>query len=255
MKYYVVSDVHGFYTEMINALTEKGFFEDTALHTLVVCGDMMDRGSEAIKMQEFMMEQYQKGDLIFVRGNHEDLMMDLIENFHRYSNRIDSPYCHHFSNGTVDTACQLVGCSMYDLEYNLKALESTPFIKELIPNSVNYFETEHYIFVHGWIPAKLNKALYYRDGSRSYSFDPNWRNGDWEKARWLNGIDMAMKKKIIIPNKTIVCGHWHCSYGNYYYGEAETEFSDFNPFMSDGIIAIDSCTAYSGKVNCIVIED
>ena len=210
----------------------------------------MDRGSEAIKMQKFMMEQFRKGDLIFVRGNHEDLIMDLIKNFHKYSGMIDSPYCPHVSNGRVDTACQLVCCSEYDLEHNLKALESTPFIKELIPNSVNCFETEHYIFVHGWIPVKQDKTLSY---SMKYSFDPNWRKGDWEKARWLNGIDMAMKKEIIVPDKTIVCGHWYCSYGNYYYGNAETEFSDFSPFVSNGIIAIDACTAYSGKVNCIVL--
>ena len=154
MKYYVVSDVHGFYTEMIDALDKKGFFKDNSPHTLVVCGDMMDRGPEAIKMQEFMVEQFRKRDLIFVRGNHEDLIMDLIKNFHKYSGIIDSPYCPHVSNGTVDTACQLVCCSEYDLEHNLKALESTPFIKELIPNSFNCFETEHYIFVHGWIPVK-----------------------------------------------------------------------------------------------------
>ena len=251
MKYYVVSDVHGFYTEMMDALDKKGFFKYNLSYTLFVCGDMMDRGPEAIKMQEFMMEQFRKGDLIFVRGNHEDLMIDFIENFYKYSDRINSNFCHHVSNGTVDTACQLVGCSVYDLEYNLKALESTPFIKELIPNSFNCFETEHYIFVHGWIPVKQDKTLSY---SMKYSFDPNWRKGDWEKARWFNGIDMAMKKEIIVPDKTIVCGHWHCSYGNYYYGNAKTEFSDFSPFISNGIIAIDACTAYSGKVNCIVLE-
>ena len=255
MKYYVVSDVHGFYTEIMDALDKKGFFKDNSPHTLVVCGDMMDRGPEAIKMQEFMMEQFRKGDLIFVRGNHEDLMIDFIENFYKYSDRINSNFCHHVSNGTVDTACQLVGCDVYDLEYNLKALKSTPFIKELIPNAINYFETEHYIFVHGWIPVKKNKELSYFRNSIYYDFDPNWQNGNWEEARWLNAIDMAMNKKIIISDKTIICGHWYCSYGNYYYGNAETEFSDFNPFISNGIIAIDACTAYSGKVNCIVLED
>ena len=30
---------------------------------------------------------------------------------------------------------------------------------------------------------------------------------------------------------------------------------DFSPFYSEGIIAIDACTAVSGRVNCIVIED
>ena len=59
---------------------------------------------------------------------------------------------------------------------------------------------------------------------------------------------MAMKYNITVPNKTIVCGHWHCSYGNFMYGNAENEVSDFEPFKSDGILAIDACTALSG--NC-----
>ena len=50
MKYYVVSDVHGFYTELQEALKEKGFFEDTVEHKLISCGDLFDRGREALKL-------------------------------------------------------------------------------------------------------------------------------------------------------------------------------------------------------------
>ena len=50
MRYYVVSDVHSFYTEMIKALTEKGYFEDKEPHKLIICGDMFDRGSESVAM-------------------------------------------------------------------------------------------------------------------------------------------------------------------------------------------------------------
>ena len=39
------------------------------------------------------------------------------------------------------------------------------------------------------------------------------------------------------------------------YGNAENEVSDFKPFKSDGILAIDACTALSGKVNCVVLYD
>ena len=39
MRYYVVADTHGFFTEMIDALNEKGFFEDNEPHKLIVCGD------------------------------------------------------------------------------------------------------------------------------------------------------------------------------------------------------------------------
>ena len=53
MRIYVVADVHGFYSELIKALKEKGWFEDNGPKLLVVCGDMMDRGREALKMQAF----------------------------------------------------------------------------------------------------------------------------------------------------------------------------------------------------------
>ena len=50
MRYYVISDVHSFYSETMQALSEKGFFEDKSPHKLNVCGDLFDRGSESVKM-------------------------------------------------------------------------------------------------------------------------------------------------------------------------------------------------------------
>ena len=63
---------------------------------------------------------------------------------------------------------------------------------------------------------------------------------------------------VMEKDKTIVCGHWHCSWGHCRLEGKCSEFgkdSDFSPFYADGIIAIDGCTAYSGRVNCIVLED
>ena len=75
-------------------------------------------------------------------------------------------------------------------------------------------------------------------------------------ARWTNGMDayFHIKKDL---DKTIVCGHRYCGYGNLlYYGEITDdlgedtiiELSD-HPFIENHLIAIDLCTAYSGKVN------
>ena len=46
MKYYIVADVHGFYS-ILNKTKEKGFFDDKEPHKLVICGDVFDRGHEA----------------------------------------------------------------------------------------------------------------------------------------------------------------------------------------------------------------
>ena len=56
MKYYVVADIHGFFDELITALDEKGFFSDTEPHKLIVCGDLFDRGTQALKLQEFILD-------------------------------------------------------------------------------------------------------------------------------------------------------------------------------------------------------
>jgi hypothetical protein len=46
--------------------------------------------------------------------------------------------------------------------------------------------------------------------------------------------------------------------GHSKYEHKGTEFgedADFSPYYGPGIIAIDACTAFSGKSNCLVIED
>ena len=60
------------------------------------------------------------------------------------------------------------------------------------------------------------------------------------------------------PEKNIVCGHWHTSYGHSTYEKRGSEFgedADFSPYIAPGIIAIDACTAHTGMVNCVVISD
>ena len=58
--------------------------------------------------------------------------------------------------------------------------------------------------------------------------------------------------------KTVLCGHWHCSYGHSVYEGRGSEFgpdADFSPYFGAGVIALDACTAHSGKVNVLVLED
>lgn len=261
MKLYVVADVHGFYSELIKALKEAGWFEDPGPKRLVVCGDMMDRGREALKMQAFMMELMEKGELIFIRGNHEDLMLvmldDIIDNFAPFKD-YDS---YHIRNGTLDTAAQLIMFTFPEFVKHSKDFvfktKHTDFVKKLIPASVNYLETKNHIFVHGWIPCNANRTY----GYTQYSFKPDWRKAtdeEWKRARWINGMDAAVFFDVIEFGKTIVCGHWHTSYGHARLHKKCTEWGPdaiFTPFNDHGIMALDACTAHSGKINCVVIED
>lgn len=257
MRYYVTADVHGYYWELMDALTEKGFFEDPEPHKLLICGDLFDRGEEAVLLQEFILEQLEKDQLILVKGNHEDLAMDLLQRWPRrsYLER------HHNTNGTVDTVCQLSWVSAREVYTDPdrvgRTFLKTPYIQKIIPTMVDYYETEHYIFVHGWIPCA---AVSTDAGQLEYVPTPQWREANpelWKKARWINGMEAA-HYGIREPGKTIVCGHWHTSFGHCHYKGDGGEFADhpnFSPYYDDGIIALDACTALTKKVNCILLDD
>ena len=55
-------------------------------------------------------------------------------------------------------------------------------MQPLVESSLDYYETAHYVFVHGWIP-----CIQERDGS--YSHRSDWREAtpeEWRRARWIN---------------------------------------------------------------------
>lgn len=253
MKYFVSSDVHGFYNAWIKALEEKQFNINNPEHKIIVCGDLFDRGSEAVEVQSFVMELIKQDKIILIKGNHEDLALELIQNYANYIYDIKSS--HHWHNGTFQTLLQLTGMNYYDaitclLEFKRLSI-ATDYVRNIIPKMVNYYETNNYVFVHAWVPLApiTNK------------FDTNWRNAGekaWEKARWHNPVELY-KRKLYLNDKTLVFGHWHCSafWANKNF-ELNGEYGEkacYEPFITDEIIALDACTVISGKVNVIVLED
>lgn len=255
MRYYVVADVHGFYTELRQALEEQGYFADAEPHKLIICGDLFDRGSEAVQLQEFVLDLMRKDEIILIRGNHEDLVEELIEHAPRYyADEWTAIISHHASNGTMWTLEQLTGIrlskAIADTKAFVQSVKETPFIKYILPKMIDYYETQDYVFVHGWIPTTSDEK-----------YDASWRDANehqWSAARWDNGIRLAVEKEIWEPGKTIVCGHWSTSFGHYRYGNATSEYddgADYSVFVREGIIALDACTVASRRVNCIVIED
>lgn len=270
MKFYVVADVHGFYDLMIKALTEKGYFEDAEPHKLVICGDIFDRGSQAKKMERFVVDLLEKDEIILIRGNHEDLMLDLVNRLDEYV-EMGIEHTHHYRNRTVRTLMDLTECSLGRIKQKpgeiAERMRATPFLQKIIPAMKDYFETEHFIFVHGWIPCR---ASGYGGEANWFNYLKNWREmpkSDWMLARWYNGM-LAAFQGCIEPGKTIICGHWHCSFGHKYLEKKEImpcnegdmiskiqRKEDYTPYYGNGVIAIDAATVLSKVVNCIVIQD
>ena len=257
--FFVCSDIHSAYTPWMEALNKAGFNPNKYNHKIVVCGDLFDRMDESLQVYDFVKDMIERDKLIYVKGNHESLMEDCIQKGY--------PANHDWRNGTAKSIIDLAPNAENFYEACIVVHEK---MKALLDKAVNYFETKNkYIFVHGWIPltCKDNLQKYYAR-NRKFEYNPDWRHAhysEWEQARWLNGVDMA-RNGFIEPGRTIVCGHWHCSYGhmiddmkkNGVENSVVKEFGDtaiWEPYYGEGIIALDRCVAHTNEINVLVLED
>ena len=238
-KFFVLSDIHGFYNEMRKALNEVGFDPNNEDHWLISLGDELDRGRQPEQVINYLMDLPRT---IFVKGNHTILMQQMLERGYAMH--------HDYSNETFQSVLDLAPNAM-TLEEGMKiAYEKT---KSFFDKEINYFESARYIFVHSYVP------LLKSDGNNVMRYNPNWRTAsdlEFENAMWGNPFKLH-KQFGSNFDKTIICGHWHSSWPRFYF-DGEDQWGDnanFSPYYMDGLIGIDACTAYSGKVNCIVIED
>ena len=255
-KYFIASDIHSFYDEWMKALADKGFDINNENHTIVVLGDLLDRGPKAKECLNFV-NNLPNDRKILIRGNHEDLLETCMK--HKMF------AWHDYSNGTVNTVEQLTGKDLTtkrNMDLDAVALMECTTNSDLqyyLNSTLDYYEIGDNIFCHGWIPYGLFEDKE-KPGIVNYGVLPNWRDASrrvWEAARWENGM-RAWNSGTILEGKTIYCGHYHTSWGHYYIDEScEDEFdgdADFSPFIKEGIVAIDACTAHTHKVNVITLD-
>lgn len=250
MKCFVVADVHSFYDEMMEALNKKGFDKDNPQHVFISLGDLLDRGNKPLECLDFVNSLERK---ILIKGNHEDLLEDVFDRKFFMS--------HDYHNGTAQTCEKLAyfdfkkDTLIDDYKDVISKAEESEELKKYLSSLIDYFETDKYVGVHGWIPR-----------------NEDWRGGDWSSSRWKNGME-EWDRGIRVDGKTVLCGHWHTSWGHRFLHHDGLEFNNydvfekffpnvnikglkakFTPFKDNGIIALDACTAYSGFVNCIVLN-
>ena len=77
MKYFVITDIHSFYYEMISALEKSGFEYNNPNHVLISCGDLLDRGNNTIDVLRYI-NGLPKERKILVKGNHEELLTECL---------------------------------------------------------------------------------------------------------------------------------------------------------------------------------
>ena len=286
-KYFVVSDLHSFYTPFYNSLLKAGFDIENKNHILLVLGDVFDRGTETLEIYNFL-KSIPNNRLILIKGNHEELYLKLLDKSY--------PESHDFSNGTVLTFCQIAGYEAdvaYDLRYGYHVHYGTYWdneyidpecqnmwndIKKKVKNSeitkwikskkwLNYYELDKYIFVHSFIPLIFNKedsgglsedyCIYY-GWTQYFKTDPNWREASdlaWADAAWgcpYKFFDAGLFDQEKEKGKILVCGHYRCSEFNVHY--LDSDENNHNIYFGENLIAIDATTALSNQVNVLVVE-
>jgi hypothetical protein len=264
MKYFVISDVHSFYDEMLRSLSNAGFDLNNPEHMIIFCGDAFDRGPKSWAMWQWLVQLKKLNKLVYIRGNHEWLLQDLI--YRGYPSEYDN------DNGTIGTVCQLATADVTTCMDTLPmsfadACESCkPINKWINENSVLYYEVGRYVFVHSWIPTfNLDNKPYYFIKERKFGYNKDWRNAtpnDFMEASWGCPVKMYAAG-LTEPGKTIVCGHWHASAFHNALELHVSDMFDFRPAANFGIfrskddllVGIDACTAWTGKVNVLVISD
>lgn len=254
MKYFVVSDVHGYFDLLMETLESCGYDKSNPNHCLISLGDLFDRGDKSYEVLQFVNSIPDKNKIL-VMGNHEDCLIDCIvrEGFksHDYHNKTDATVKEFYEKATGEEPSLAP-------QKLLNWLRTWEPYKQYQNSTVNYAVIGDKIFVHGWIP------YWIREFSQLELTDYT----DWYDARWDNGMRQWFYG-VRIPGYTIFCGHIHTSFGNSRYHHKGVEFIDpdedyedsdvevkeyFEPFIDDGIVALDACTAYSGKMNCYVFE-
>lgn len=239
-KIFVVTDIHGHYTQLRRALDAAGFDSGNDHHLLVCCGDYFDRGTENRMVLKYMERLPHK---VLLRGNHEDMLLGVL-NTGRFQP-------HNFINGTAETIVELFG--KYALDGDTGEVDfsgqtrTVDWMIEFIEGLGSYYETDRYVFTHGWLP-----TLSTEEGCR---IDPDWREASaeaWKKSRWTRWPDVYDTCDRL-PDKTIVCGHIPTYHAAAFDSTRPKDSTAI--FRGRGMIALDAGTAITGALNVLVLEE
>lgn len=289
MRYFIVSDIHSHLEPLKKEL--KKFRFNSKRDTLVIAGDLFDRGEDTVMLFDYLKTIPNK---ILIRGNHEDLYFKLLEK--------DFPDDYDFSNGTVKTFCHIAGIDPKFLSFNYHVLEaySTGHQEVInldqIDNNIkaiwnevrdrvkeseitawikdpalwcNYFEMDKFVITHSFVPVnviKKDKDISARHMSRDweslakyFAYNPNWREAmskEWQAAHW--GCPFAQYKAgLFKEDKTLVVGHWTALDFRVWLDVDKYYYDeDYTTYVGKkyNIIALDACTHRTDMVNVLVID-
>lgn len=167
MAEYVIGDIHGEIDELKIIIDKINY--DPAQDKLIFVGDYVDRGADSYQVYNYIRE-LDNGKNIFLRGNHEEMMIDAVLN----KNEIQLWY----HNGGQKTERSFPNNS--ELKAAAQFFDSLPY----------YHANQDYIFVHAGInPSKSLEEQTEHD------------------LVWIRQPFLGAKNKDFKEDRTVVAGH------------------------------------------------
>jgi serine/threonine protein phosphatase 1 len=207
-KIFAIGDIHGCISKLNNLMKKLNI--KAKEDTLVFIGDYIDRGPDSKEVINSILEIRQVIDhVICLKGNHEQMFL----NYHR--ERLDEEL--FMQNGGMSTLISY-GFMRAGREENINVPENhIKFFSTLLP----YYETDHYIFVHGGLRPGIPLKQQHMD-------DLLWIRNEFINSSYNFG-------------KTVVFGH--------------TSLSLTKPLIDKNKIGIDTGAVYGGKLTCVELPE
>ncbi|MEX0906269.1 MAG: metallophosphoesterase family protein [Balneolaceae bacterium] len=127
-----IGDIHGC-ARSLKSLWKKLEPHENALHVFI--GDYIDRGPSSKEVVNFLLDVRNERECVFLRGNHEQMLLDALNKNDITNWMYNGGETTLKSYNGVQSAAQLPG-------------DHITFYEETLP----YFESDDYFFVHAGIP-------------------------------------------------------------------------------------------------------
>lgn len=221
MKAFVISDIHGKF-EHFNELLSNWNTEDT----LIILGDMIDRGECSYEVVHKVMELKEKypDKVIYLMGNHEDMLIQYIDN--PYEN--GRLYYDNGGNKTIESFIK-------DKEIYYKCFKT---------NACTFLEKckdEYEFLKSGLLYYEFGKVLFTHAGFQSIY--PDWKRSKDADFIWIRDHYKHENETGLVN----VFGHTPTQYMH--------NSNDVWISKCKSYIGIDGACAYGGQLNGLLIND
>ena len=156
-------DIHGCFKAASTAVSVAEELGATA----IFLGDYVDRGESSMNTLKVLMEAKKNhSDWIFLRGNHDQMLLDLISGKYKLEDFIEleiGDVYYYLSEESIE-------------EWNELNKKEQKNIESFLKSTLPYFENEHYIFTHA-ILRNTNQVLKEKSALEiqwNYDYEPFW---------------------------------------------------------------------------------